>query len=90
MSWALDCSMRDACRSAKRVMVAGRVERRVRVSDELLCQRDALWRGRGCLRKALGQQAKFMRRCAHGAAGERHGGGPLRRPVRAAYRGFQT
>ena len=42
MSWALECSMRDACRSAKRVMVAGRVERRVRVSDELLCQRDDL------------------------------------------------
>ena len=31
-----------------------------------------------------------MRLCADGAAGERHGGGPLRRPVRAAQRGFQT
>jgi hypothetical protein len=82
--------MRDACGSAKRVMVAGRVERRARVADELLCQRDSLWRRRGWLRKALGQPAKFMRRCADGAAGERHGGRPLRSPVRTAHRSFQT
>jgi hypothetical protein len=90
MSRTLERSMRDACPSAKRVMVARCEERRVRVSDELLCQRDSLWRWRGCFRKAPGQQAKFMRRCADGAAGERHGGGPLRRPVRIAHCGFQT
>jgi hypothetical protein len=81
--------MRDARGSAKRVMVARCIERRVRVADELLCQRDSLGRGRGRLHKGLGKQVKFMRRSSHGAAREREGSVPLRRPVRVAHRGFE-
>jgi hypothetical protein len=90
MSWAVDCAMRDARGSAKRVMVGRFVERRPRVADELLSQRDSLGRRRCCLHKGLGEQVKFMRRCPHGAAGDRHSSAPPRRPVRVAHRGFES
>jgi hypothetical protein len=80
--------MRDARGGAKRFRAARCVERRARVSDELLCQRDSLWRRCGWVRQALGEQTKFMRGCADGAACERDGSAPPRRPVRVAHCGL--
>jgi hypothetical protein len=66
--------MRDARGGPKRFRAAGGVERRARVSDELLCERDSLGGRRGWLSQTPSQQAKFICRRPNGAAGERHGG----------------
>ena len=73
--------MHDARGGADGLRASRCVERRAPVSDELLCQRDSLWRQCGCLLKALGKQLKFVRGFADGAACEWDGSAPTRRPM---------
>jgi hypothetical protein len=82
--------MRDARGRAERVMVARCVERRPRVADELLCQRDSLGRRRGCLHEGLGEQVQLIRRRPHGGAGDGHSSRPMWRPVRVSHSDFQS
>jgi hypothetical protein len=89
MRWAVERSVRDARRGPQRFRAVRGVERRARVPDDLPRQRDSLSGRRGWVRQAPSQQTKFIGRCQDGAAGERDGSAPPRRPVRIAHRGLE-